>query len=124
MSSTGRTQHIFSKADLDDSGFIDNKKEFQQLIKKGMKKMGIDKATAQQLLKDADLDADEKLSPEEYKALDSTANEQHGQKPLHAGHDNRTQHIFSKADLDGSGFIDNQKESQHIFSKADLDGSG
>ncbi|CAK0815075.1 unnamed protein product, partial [Prorocentrum cordatum] len=77
-----KAQLRFSKADTDDSGFIDNKAEFKKLIQMGMKKLGIDKATALQLLKDADLDADEKLSPEEYLGLEGTAKKLKGQQRL------------------------------------------
>ncbi|CAK0892794.1 unnamed protein product [Prorocentrum cordatum] len=105
-----KVQQRFSKADTDDSGFIDSKTEFNNLIQRGMKKLGIDKATALQLLKDADLDADEKLSPEEYQGLEGTTKKLKGQQRLLQDDDAKAQQRFSKADMDDSGSIDNKVE--------------
>merc|ERR1719343_1022298 len=110
-----KAQKMFSRMDTDESGLIDRKKEFQKVIQMGMKYLGIDRKTAMELMKEADSDGDNKLSPEEYQGLESTAMEQHGQQRLLQDHDEKAQKRFSRMDTDESGLIDRKKEFQKVI---------
>jgi Ca2+-binding EF-hand superfamily protein len=97
----------FRSADLDHSGFLEGKKELLPLFKYTVKKLPIDKATSQRLLADADLDADGKMSFEEYKSLLRTVGERYGQKvPLMK----TILFFFQVADADESGFIEGEEK--------------
>ena len=103
----------FRAADLDGSGFLEGKKELLPLFKYTVKKLPIDRAASQRLLADADLNADGKMSFEEYKSLLRTVSERYGHKvPLMK----TILFFFQVADADESGFIEG--EEKEIVEKA------
>ncbi|CAK0910118.1 unnamed protein product [Prorocentrum cordatum] len=98
-----RSLEKFRRADLDSSGLLEGKKEILPLFKYTVKKLPIDTAASQQLLADSDLNADGKMSFEEYKGLLRTVSERYGRRvPLLK----TILFFFQVADADKSGFIE------------------